>query len=83
MSEKKHPLVAMTELDEEIAADNPGYMTGNVEFDRMVWLKWAEQVIRDHTDQHGPSGGAWNISMLLDAFKQAAIERGEPWGDVG
>jgi Lar family restriction alleviation protein len=51
--------------------------------DAAEWFKWAKQVIRDHADHHGPSGGAWNISMLLAAFRQAAIERGEPWGDVG
>ena len=35
-----------------------------------------DKAIRAYADQHGPSGGAWNISMLLDYFSQ--FSRVEP-----
>lgn len=33
---------------------------------------WFDKAIRDHTDEHGPSGGAWNISMILERLHGAA-----------
>lgn len=33
-----------------------------------------EKAIRDHCDQHGPSGGAWNVSMILEATQRTLKE---------
>lgn len=33
---------------------------------------WFDTAIRRHCDEHGPSGGAWNISMVLERLHRAA-----------
>lgn len=33
--------------------------------------KAADKAIRDHCDRHGPSGGPWNISQVLDVVLPA------------
>jgi hypothetical protein len=35
-------------------------------------MPWFERAIRDHEAEHGPSGGAWNISMILQRLWAAA-----------
>ena len=32
---------------------------------------WFERAIRQHADEHGPSGGGWNISMILERLHRA------------
>ena len=32
---------------------------------------WFERAIRQHADEHGPSGGAWNISSMLELLHRA------------
>lgn len=39
-------------------------------------MPWWEKAIRDHAEKHGPSGGGWNISMLLERL--SAAERRTP-----
>jgi hypothetical protein len=34
--------------------------------------EWFDQAIRAHEVEHGPSGGAWNISMILDRLHRSA-----------
>jgi hypothetical protein len=34
-------------------------------------MPWWEVAIRDHEAEHGPSGGAWNISMVLERLHRA------------
>lgn len=33
---------------------------------------WYDKAIRDHEKEHGPSGGGWNISMILQRLHAAA-----------
>lgn len=33
---------------------------------------WFDKAIREHMEEHGPSGGAWNISMVLERLHRAA-----------
>lgn len=33
---------------------------------------WWERAVREHCEEHGPSGGAWNISMILDRLRSSA-----------
>jgi hypothetical protein len=34
--------------------------------------EWFDQAIRAHEAEHGPSGGAWNISMILERLHRSA-----------
>jgi hypothetical protein len=36
-----------------------------------VSVDWFDKAIRDHEAEHGPSGGAWNISMILQRLHSA------------
>jgi hypothetical protein len=35
-------------------------------------MPWWEIAIRSHCDEHGPSGAAWNISMILECLNRSS-----------
>lgn len=37
----------------------------------VVSVPWFEKAIRDYADAHGPSGGGWNISAILQCLWSA------------
>lgn len=46
-------------------------ITSLEERERVLASDWFDKAIRDHCDEHGPSGGAWNISMILERLHSA------------
>jgi hypothetical protein len=40
-----------------------------------VKASWWDEAIRAHCAEHGPSGSAWNVSMILERLHRAEITR--------